>query len=491
MNNKIEIGDNANCSLHSCGRTSPCHNQAGEKTSERVSVVPPEQVSPLLALPDELLVKIADYLSFVDWRSLDLTSRRLNTLFNTEERLKILFVRYYGSPSEAYRKIIENRGIPAVPHNEIKNPFLRLACGRYLSNNYLASLGNDASQTCVKTLSGHTGEVMSVTPLAGGRLASCAADETVRVWDLSKPDGSQCVMTLNGHTGIVHSVTELPDGRLASCSADETVNLWDLSKPDGQQCVATLRGHSYHVRSVIPLADGRLASCATDGTVKVWDLSKPDGQQCVATLRGHTKGVSSVTQLPDGRLASCAGDHTVKVWDLSKPDGQQCVATLNGHTQWVESVTAFDDGRLASCSLDKTVKVWDLSKPDGQQCVATLNGHTSWVRFVTVLADGRLASCAGDYHEVLSGDGSGDKSIKVWDLSMPDGQQCVATLNGHESWVNSVTQLPNGLLVSCSDDMDVKVWDLKAGAMRVDAQGHTDGVSSVTAIAGQLDSFSL
>ena len=363
MNNKIDI-DNATIFLQHPSGINPPDNQRGEKTGQVISVVSPEQVSSLLALPDELLVKIAEDLPFVEYRSLNLTCRRLNTLFNTEERLKKLANEYYGSASDAYRKIIQNRQIPAVPNNEINDSLLRLAYHRRVSNAYLASLVSNARKISVVTLFGHSGCVRSVTALIDGRLASCSNDQTIKVWDLSRPKGQECVVTLNDHTDAVYSVTQLPDGLLTSYSDDQTIKVWDLGKSKGQQCVETLHDeYSGWVESVTPLVDGRLASWSGDKTVKVWDLSMADGQQCVVTLYGHTSGVSSVTQLPDGRLASCSGDKTIKLWDLSKPDGQQCVATLNGHTDWVNFVTPLPFERLASCSADQTVKVWNLREP--------------------------------------------------------------------------------------------------------------------------------
>ncbi|WP_257265016.1 F-box protein, partial [Endozoicomonas sp. ONNA2] len=53
--------------------TIPSDRPTEEKTAQGISVIPPEQVSPLLALPNELLAKIARYLPFADFRSLDLT----------------------------------------------------------------------------------------------------------------------------------------------------------------------------------------------------------------------------------------------------------------------------------------------------------------------------------------------------------------------------------------------------------------------------------
>ena len=465
--------DNNTAAVSHTFATKPFNIQPWEKTAHGITVVPPEQVSPLLAMPNEILVEIANYLPFVDFCRFSVTSRRLSTTFNTWDRLKKLSDEYYGSAAGAYRKLIANTRIPAVPGNDINDSLLRLAYFRWISNAYLASKENNAGKTSVVTLFGHSDCVRSVRALDDGRLASCSSDQTIKLWDLSMPDGEQCVKTLNEHTDTVYSVIQLPGGCLASCSDDMTVKVWDLNKPDEQQCLATLYGHTHWVEFITLLADGRLASSSFDHTIKVWDLSKLHTEPCVATLHGHSSGVSAVTQLYDGRLASCSGDKTIKLWDLDKTDGQQCVATLHGHTDWVESVTQLPDRRLVSCSMDKTIKVWDLGKPDGQQCVVTLTGHREWVNSVTVLADGRLASCAGNY---ISLNSLPDKSIKVWDLNKPEGLQCVVTLTGHEHWVSSVTQLPDGRLASGSHDMTVKVWDLREPCM---STRHTDEVNSI------------
>ncbi|UYM16873.1 WD40 repeat domain-containing protein [Endozoicomonas euniceicola] len=406
-----------------------------------------QEVSPFEVLPTEILLKIAEGLSWRDVNSWSLINKNFLNRLNTQMKLKILSDRYYGSAAKGYRKVIKNGDVPAVPNSEIDDPLLRLACHRFASNRYLTSLGNSTQQQCVATLEGHTDAVTSVTPLADGRLASGSSDRSIKVWDLSKPVGSQCVARLSRYTCSVTSVTSLADGRLASAYADGAIKVWDLSKPGWKQYVATLEGYTLWLSSVTPLADGRLASGSWD-KIKVWDLSKFHRRQCVAALEGHTFGVSSVTSLADGRLASGSWDRTVRVWDLSKPTREQCVVTLYGHIGMVNSVTSLADGRLASGSSDRTVRVWDLSKPDGEQCVLTLEGHTEKVLSVTQLADGRLAS------------GSKDNTVRVWDLSKPDGEQCVATLKGHTEEVLSVTQLADGRLASGSKDKTIKVWAL-------------------------------
>lgn len=433
----------------------PPYNQAEEKTAQKgVSVV--AQASPLLALPNELLLEISSYLSLVERTPLALTSKRLNAVLNTEERLKALCDQYYGPPdaAEIYRKNIANREIPAVPHHDISDPLLRLAYHRYVSNKYLVSLERFTIENCLVTIERHTDKVRWVAPMPGGRLASCHHYSTIKVWDLSRPGARPLTMQETNdwmnNRGFV--VIPLLDGRLASCHWCATIKVWDLTK---QRCVATLFGHSDIVLCITQLPDGRLVSCSSDKTIKVWDL-RLGRKPCVATLTEHTDSVESITSLPDGRLASCSKDKTVRIWDLSRPEGRQCVATLQGPqfcSGWAGNITAFADGRLIAFADNLTIWVLDLTKPHGEQCVARLDGHVYIVHTVRALADGRLVSCS---HGGI---------IKVWDLSKPHGKRCVATLNGrHNGWWGSgvwtVAELDDGRLVSWSEHNGIMLWDL-------------------------------
>ncbi|WP_257266542.1 hypothetical protein [Endozoicomonas sp. ONNA2] len=162
-----------------------------------------------------------------------------------------------------------------MPNNVIKDPLLRLAYWRHTSNEFLK---NNPEQTAVATLNGPARSVPSVTPLADitllpGGLLALSHYETIKVWDLSN---QQCAMMLNGHTDVVRTVTLLADGLLASRSDDMTIKVWDMSKPDGQQCVATLVGHYRAVHSIKLLPDGLLVSYSYDTTIKLWNIMSPN-----------------------------------------------------------------------------------------------------------------------------------------------------------------------------------------------------------------------
>jgi WD40 repeat protein len=58
----------------------------------------------------------------------------------------------------------------------------------------------------------------------GGRIASGAEDNTIKIWDA---ESGRELHTLKGHTNVVAFVAYSPDGhRIASGSVDNTIKIW-------------------------------------------------------------------------------------------------------------------------------------------------------------------------------------------------------------------------------------------------------------------------
>ena len=113
--------------------------------------------------------------------------------------------------------------------------------------------------------------------------------------------------------------------------------------------------------------------------------------------------------------------------ELSLPNNWRCVTTLKGHSDNVNYVAFSPDGQiLASGSGDKTIKLWQVST--GKE-IHTLNGHSAWVNFVAFSPDRQILAS-----------GSDDKTIKLWQVST--GKE-IRTLNGHSKSVTSVVFSPD------------------------------------------------
>ena len=56
---------------------------------------------------------------------------------------------------------------------------------------------------------------------------------------------------------------------------------------------------------------------------------------------------------------------------------------------------------------------------------------------------------------------SADMTLKLWDFQ---SYECVKTMHGHDHNVSSVTFMPSGdEILSCSRDKTIKMWEIASG----------------------------
>ena len=75
-----------------------------------------------------------------------------------------------------------------------------------------------------------------------------------------------------------------------------------------------------------------------------------------------------------------------------------------------------------------------------------LEGHTSSVECLQAVPDGRIIS------------GSNDNTLRIWSLRM-DGKWDSTILKGHTDFVRCLQALPDGRIVSGSADNTIRIWD--------------------------------
>ena len=133
---------------------------------------------------------------------------------------------------------------------------------------------------------------------------------------------------------------------------------------------------------------------------------------------------------------------------------------------------------LFSGSLDKTIRQWDLyritkvcSERFAKVLCFDLRGHTDSIRSLC---------CTKDELRLISG--SNDMTVRIWDIQTGEAIQILA---GLESRICCVCMSEDGKLIICgSEDHTIRTWDLETGCPTRILQGHTDWVTSVSGIPG-------
>lgn len=261
----------------------------------------------------------------------------------------------------------------------------------HCSDNWLAagSMDRTIRVWCLSSklgflLKGHTDWVNSVKVDAESKTLFSASDDcTVKLWDLTT---QRCLKTFTGHVGQVQQVLPLPrefelnekelhDAQEAEQSADEgqeevlpgdnyghrALGLHRIryQTPNGTQ----QSGSRHSLRSHDPLFPDEpdralppdfMLTAALDGTIRLWHV--PSGK-CIRTFFGHVEGIWAIAA-DTLRLVSGAEDRMVKVWD---PRTGSCERTFTGHVGPVTCV-GLSDCRMATGSEDCEVRVYSFEE---------------------------------------------------------------------------------------------------------------------------------
>lgn len=176
-------------------------------------------------------------------------------------------------------------------------------------------------------------------------------------------------------------------------------------------------------------------------------------------LIGHAGNVSALAFSHDGsKVVSGGWDSQAFVWDVE--DGN-VVAALEGHQGNVWGVYVYDENLVLTgmalkrmlrldhmltdnlACADKMIRLFDMNG----KMLRTIKGHTDVVRCFCKVPQGHWSGAA-------FASAGNDQVIRFWSLEgAPMGE-----MEGHNEYIYALAILPNGDIVSSSEDRTVKIW---------------------------------
>ncbi|KAK7536743.1 polyubiquitin binding protein-like protein [Phyllosticta citribraziliensis] len=253
---------------------------------------------------------------------------------------------------------------------------------------------------------------------------------------------------LRGHDDDVRSVAFPHSSFVVSASRDASVRLWKLSSntPPTFDCTIVARGTTFvNALAFVPPSstypDGLIVSGGKDSIIDVRQPTRTLQDDAEALLLGHGHNVCALDVSQDGRtIVSGSWDQEARVWTLGNWESS---AVLRGHEGSVWAVLAYDTKIIITGCADKQIRFFTH---DGK-LLRSIQGSSDVVRALCRLPanhpSGAQFASAGN-----------DGIIRLWTI---EGTQ-VAELHGHENFIYSLAALPNGELVSSSEDRTIRIW---------------------------------
>ncbi len=195
---------------------------------------------------------------------------------------------------------------------------------------------------------------------------------------------------------------------------------------------------------------------------------KPLGAQSLLEIKASLEN----TYLKQMQVCSTLEDHIKRmqnIIDLQKDD----IQNLNSSAQQLIQLQMDKTSNLSEKESfpfqapflkdNSFVSTTSNFKQFRSTCVS-IEGHTKNVNSIIQLMDGNLASC------------SKDKTIRIWNIQT---RECLHILLGHNNSVSAITQISKERIVSGSGDNTIRIWDVNSGKCEGILKGHAKGVTSL------------
>ncbi|KAI5189125.1 coatomer subunit beta' [Nematocida minor] len=138
---------------------------------------------------------------------------------------------------------------------------------------------------------------------------------------------------------------------------------------------------------------------------------------------------------------------------------------VQAHTDFIRNISVHPIlPYMATCSDDMQIKIWDYSKEIS--LIKTLSGHTHFVMAMDFSTkDSKLLlSCSLDHN------------IIVWNI---ETGAAVRTLKGTQTALNTIKYIGDKFIISGGDDGKINVWDASTYALITSVLGHMGPVTSI------------
>ncbi len=395
--------------------------------------------SPIQAIPKEILEYIFSFVSYPEIRSARCVNKHWKAIIDDSESLwqRLLEKHFFtsiplpqktvASKKEKVLKFFMKEKAKTPPQNPFK---FTLQESMRLENKMISK---NPEVHSVK-MDGFCGG-LRMNPLGELYLSDCTP--FVKTVHLIKRKVSQLPVQ---NDGLISAIDLSEDKQYLAVGSANKICIWDRMTKKWTQELPCIDHQSSRLLFHGP---STLISGSEKGVILVWDLSTFTIRR---SLEGHTSEIKQL-QMINNHLISRARDESIKIWDL---ENGVVLNDLNFSQNFLPFIP-FGDAGIIFATTAEEVKLFDFHKND----VRILNKQHKPMRSLAKMGDKIVA-------------GGDDKTIEIW---IPNNKNFQGTLSGHTGAVTALFALSSKLLISGTENGEVKIWDVDRKTCVRDLQG--------------------
>ncbi|KAJ1901483.1 hypothetical protein LPJ66_000765 [Kickxella alabastrina] len=262
------------------------------------------------------------------------------------------------------------------------------------------------------------------------------------------------IRTLYHHDAGITGVAFHPNGLvLASCSADHSVRLFDLSAAYGKHSFQSMHDN-YAFRAIAFHPSGEYLAAATDASeLRIFNVRSAKAYLLRGDADAHSgsgsssgAGLTNVAYSASGALISSASrDGCVRLWDGRSGTCVRTLAQAHGGQPVTATVFSRNTKYVLTAGLDSAVRLWDVASG---RLVNTYEGAAM---------DGLSAQAVFSHDETLvMAPDARSNSIVCWDAA---SAKLLGRGAEHKDRITCIAPSPtSSAFMSCSVDHSVRYW---------------------------------
>ena len=279
----------------------------------------------------------------------------------------------------------------------------------------------------------HTDVIQCLLILHDERLVSTSNDGLIIIYN----NHFQKHFTINIHDREVYNIIENKSNDIISCSADKKI------------CIIQLFNNTYLVKQIIKshfdqvihireFSNLNLFSTSLDKSIKIWE-KKLSGYQLITTLKTKEK-IYSILELQKYKQFACLeGEKNVIFYDSFNLNEKFILKDIN-NSGWTNAICLIDDNLLGIGGSNKII----LFKISSYEISKIINRES---QIICIKKFGNNIYC---------GDVSGN--LSQWELNKENLVLIDEKKNAHQNKIAAIEQFENGMIVTGSNDYNIKIW---------------------------------